>query len=95
MLGAELSGLGRRVARELLILTAAEWKAKYPRKSCTLWRNERQTGMCLLEPLRLDGLSGTQLAIEDTPDGWIRDGTDLFSKSKGLVDVEPTLASGD
>ncbi|KAI0012948.1 hypothetical protein F4779DRAFT_643054 [Xylariaceae sp. FL0662B] len=64
------------------VMTEAEWRAKYPRKSCPLWRNEKITGLNLLgvgyrqgadDYLKLQGL------VEMTPEGWHRQSEDEFS----------------
>lgn len=65
-------------AEELVHLTVDAWKEKNPKRSCTLWLNERQTGMRSLGPAVYDGLTAIPSLREATPIGWERDGTDLY-----------------
>ncbi|KAA6411221.1 MAG: hypothetical protein FRX48_04501 [Lasallia pustulata] len=55
------------------------WKAKYPRKSCTLWCNEQLAGVKLLEAERREGLTDNTPVREKTPVEWrrINNGSDL------------------
>jgi hypothetical protein len=70
-------GAADYVAKEEALLTVEAWKEGHPKKTCILWLNERKTGLQLLRPAVLDGVTEKPVVQEDTPVGWLRDGTDL------------------
>jgi hypothetical protein len=59
-------------ANELNLLTIEAWRQLYPRRSCSLWHNERKTGLRLVEAAILDRLVERPIIKEATPDGWVR-----------------------
>ncbi|MCJ1283614.1 hypothetical protein MMC26_002945 [Xylographa opegraphella] len=71
------AGTAGRTLRHIRYESSRDWRARNPKKSCTLWRNETLTGVTLLGAERRDGLSTTLPLAEKTPPGWVRDGWDL------------------
>jgi hypothetical protein len=59
-------------SNELHLLTVEAWTQLNPRRSCSLWSNERKTGLRLIEASILDGLIERPIIREATPDGWVR-----------------------
>ncbi|KAG9233191.1 hypothetical protein BJ875DRAFT_464803 [Amylocarpus encephaloides] len=58
-----------------ILRTSEEWREEYPKRACTLWMNEKVTGMRLLdaeERGRSDVFS-PQPVVERTPRGWQRE----------------------
>jgi hypothetical protein len=75
-------GAADDVAKEEALLTVEAWKGGHPKKTCHLWLNERNTGLQLLRPTVFDGVTEKPILREDTPVGWLRNGTDLFSEDE-------------
>jgi hypothetical protein len=72
-------------SNELHLLTVEAWRQLNPRRSCSLWSNERKTGLRLVEASILDGLIERPIIREATPDGWVRyesEMSDLHSASQ-------------
>ncbi len=63
----------RPVKRALPLLSAQEYRARYPRRSCALWVNERKTGRRLLGAVQRDGLVDTAPLREHVPPSWRHD----------------------
>lgn len=65
------------VARGLPLMSVEEFRRRYPRKSCTLWVNERKSGMTLLHPDTRRGRDvylAREPLVEVTPPGFTRVG---------------------
>ncbi|KFA54462.1 hypothetical protein S40293_08001 [Stachybotrys chartarum IBT 40293] len=61
------------------VVPEAEWRSLWPRLSCTLWTNEKETGLRLIEAEKRTGEPGMVNSydelrglVESTPDGWYR-----------------------
>ncbi|KAM3067389.1 hypothetical protein ACMFMG_005255 [Clarireedia jacksonii] len=82
MLPAQLLRDWGYIADEQPLLSVDEWKAKNPRKSCLLWLNEQKTAQRLLEAVERTGVVDVVIVKEATPNGWEREGGDLFAKDQ-------------
>lgn len=69
-------------ANVIPLSSSEEWKAAHPKKSCSLWRNERLTGMRLLEVGKNHGVLARVPVVEQTPSGFIREDADLYSREE-------------
>ncbi|MCJ1380567.1 hypothetical protein MMC17_003675 [Xylographa soralifera] len=84
VLAEQEAGTYGRTLKHLPYESSRDWKARNPKTSCTLWRNETATGVKLLDAERRDGITGTLPLVEKTPTGWVRHGSDLVPEQGRL-----------
>lgn len=77
-------------AKDLHSLTVAEWKEQNPRRSCSLWSNEKMAGRWLIDVTTFEGIAEHAPLKEDTPEGFMRD-EDMMSDLCPLGPLGPEL----